>query len=95
MIQSTFPPIDLSILPSLALAALARFVDVAEFDDASEAHAAFASEVRAEACRRFVQSAENLKTYKGYKSWVDGGLQLEPDLLDTPAFMAAAGVKQP
>lgn len=56
MIKSAFPPIDLSILPNLALAALVRFVEIAEFDAAGADHAAFADDVRREICRRYVNA---------------------------------------
>lgn len=57
MIKSAFPPIDLSILPNLALAALVRFTEIAEFDAAGAEHAAFADEVRREICRRVADNA--------------------------------------
>ena len=80
MIKSVLPPIDLSILPDRALAALALFVDVSDLDTAGERHAEFATEVRAEACRRFVFAHRALPQ----------AANLTPDLLDDAQFLAAA-----
>lgn len=79
-IKSTFPPIDLSILPNRALAALVRFTEIAEFDLAGGEHAAFADEVRREICRRVVNTA----------SWVPPrDPHAYPDVFSFPEMMAA------
>lgn len=81
MIKSVLPPIDLSILPDRALAALALFVDVADLDTAGERHAEFATEVRAEACRRFTFA---------HRAMPQAPANLTPDLLDDAQFLTAA-----
>ncbi len=79
---TTSNPIDLSGASDSVLVSLIRIVRTPEFECASLDHLLFAQKVLEEGAKRFAQNAPPEHP-------------CPPDLLDTPAFMAAAGVKQP